>query len=107
MSYRGRWQAGSGVKFGSERRHCRGTWVAQSVGRPTLAQVMISQLVGASPTLGSVLAARSLESASDSVSPSLFAPLPLTLCLYLTHKNKCSKKNKKKKKESKEALQVD
>ena len=38
--------------------------------RPTLAQVMISQLVSSSPASGSVLTARSLEPASDSVSPS-------------------------------------
>ena len=39
----------------------RGTWVAQSVERPTLAQVMISPSVGSSPALGSVLTAQSLE----------------------------------------------
>ena len=47
-----------------------GAWVAQSAKHPILAQVMISQLVGSSPALGSVLTGRSLESASDSVSPS-------------------------------------
>ena len=46
-------------------------WVAQSVKRPTSAQVMISQSVGSSPVSGSVLTARSLEPVSDSVSPSL------------------------------------
>ena len=51
-----------------------GTWVTQSVEHPTSAQVMISQLVGSSPALGSVLTAQSLEPASDSVSPSLSAP---------------------------------
>ena len=71
-----------------------GTWVAQSVKRPTSAQVMISQFVGSSPTLGSVLTAQSLEPASDSVSPSLSAPPPLILCLC--HKNKTLKKIKKK-----------
>ena len=61
-----------------------GAWVAQSVKRPTSAQVMISQLVGLSPTLCSVLTARSLEPASDSMSPSpLSAPPSLTLCLSL------------------------
>ena len=45
--------------------------MAQSVKRPTPAQVMISRSVGWSPTLGSVLTAQSLEPASDSVSPSL------------------------------------
>ena len=39
----------------------RGTWVAQLVKRPTLAQVMISQFPSLSPALGSVLAARSLD----------------------------------------------
>ena len=34
-------------------------WVAQLVERPTLAQVMIWQLVGSRPTLGSVLTAQS------------------------------------------------
>ena len=45
--------------------------MAQSVKRPTSAQVMISRSVGSSPTLGSVLTAQSLEPAWDSVSPSL------------------------------------
>ena len=38
--------------------------MAQSVKRPTSAQVMISQFVGLSPASGSVLTARSLEPAS-------------------------------------------
>ncbi|KAF0883508.1 VIP2 kinase, partial [Crocuta crocuta] len=38
-----------------------GTWVAQSVKCPTLAQVMISRLVGLSPMLDSVLIAQSLD----------------------------------------------
>ena len=50
-----------------------GAWVAQSVKRPTSAQVMISQSMSSSPTLGSVLTAQSLEPASVSVSPSLSA----------------------------------
>ena len=66
----------------------RGAWVAQSVKRPTLVQVMILQFVGSSPTLGSVLTAGNLEPASDSVSPSLFAPPPLTLCLLSVSLNK-------------------
>ena len=55
----------------------------QSVMRPTAAQVMISWFVGLSPTSGSVLTARSLEPASDSVSPPLSGPplLALSLCL--------------------------
>ena len=61
-----------------------GTWVAQSVKRPTSAQVMISQFVNSSPVSGSVLTAHSLEPASDSVSPSLSDPPLLTLCLCLS-----------------------
>ena len=61
-----------------------GAWVAQSVERLTLAQVVISQFMDT----GSVLTARSLEPASDSVSPSLSAPSLLTLCLSLSLKNK-------------------
>ena len=59
-----------------------GAWVAQSVRRPTSAQVMISQgSVGLSPASGSVLAAQSLEPALDSVSPSLSLPFPCSLSL--------------------------
>ena len=50
--------------------------MAQSVKCPTSAQVVISQFMGWRPTSGSVLKAQSLESASDSVSPSLSLPLP-------------------------------
>ena len=63
-----------------------GTWVAQSVERPTSAPVMISQSVSSSPALGSVLTAQSLEPALDSVSPSLSAPPPLAICLSLSQK---------------------
>ena len=52
----------------------RGTWVAQLVGHPTSAQVMISLLVSWRPMLGSALAVQSLDPASDSVPVSL--PLP-------------------------------
>ena len=58
----------------------RGAWVAQSVKRPTLAQVMISWFVSSSPRSGSVLTAQSLEPASDSVSPPPSAPPLLALC---------------------------
>ena len=58
--------------------------MAQSVERPTLAQVMVSQFVGSSPASGSGLMAGSLEPASDSVSPSLSAPPPLVLSLPLS-----------------------
>ena len=69
-------------------RFAGGTWVAQLVKRPTLAQVTILWLVGSSPAAGSLPTARSLEPASDSVSPSLAAPPPLTLCLSLSKINK-------------------
>ena len=52
-------------------KHDRGAWVAQSVERPTSAQVMISRSVGSSPASGSVLTAQSLGPVPDSVSPSL------------------------------------
>ena len=65
-----------------------GAWVAQSVERPTSAQVMISHSVSSSPVAGSVRTAQSLEPALDSVSPSLSAPPLLTLCLTLSLKNK-------------------
>ena len=45
--------------------------MAQTIKRPTSAQVMISQIMGSSPVSGSALTAQSLEPASDSVSPSL------------------------------------
>ena len=70
----------------------RGAWVAQSVERPTSAQVMISRSVGLSPASGSVLTARSLEPASDSMSPSLSALPPLVRvrarALSLSHRDK-------------------
>ena len=55
--------------------------MAQLVKRPTLAQFMISQFVGSSPASGSVPTTQSLEIASDSVSPSLFATPLLVLSL--------------------------
>ena len=61
----------------------RGAWVAQSVKRPTLAQVTISRLVGSSPASGSVLTALSLEPVSDSVSLCLSDIPPFMLCLSL------------------------
>ena len=63
-----------------------GAWVAQSVERPTSAQVMISQFVSSSPTSGSGLTAQSLEPASDSVSPCLSALPLLTPCLSHSQK---------------------
>ena len=55
--------------------------MAQLVGRPTSAQVMTSRSLSSSPATGSGLTAQSLEPASDSVSPSLSAPPPLSLPL--------------------------
>ena len=44
-------------------------------------------VLSSSPMLGSVLPAQSLYPALDSVSPSLSAPPPLTLCLSLKNKH--------------------
>ena len=62
-------------------------WVAQSVERPTSTQVTISRFVGLSPMSGSVLTARILEPALDSVSPLLSAlrRLMLRLSLFLNN----------------------
>ena len=59
--------------------------MAQSVKRPTSAQVVISQSVGSSPASGSVRTAQSLEPTLDSVSP-LSAPPMLVLCLSIINK---------------------
>ena len=74
-----------GVEVTLKRLSLRGAWVAQSVKRPTSAQVMILRFVGSSPALGSVLTAQSLEPASDCVSLSLCPPL-LMLCLSKINK---------------------
>ena len=58
--------------------------MAQSVKRPTSAQVVILWFVGSGPASGSVLTAQSLKPALDSVSPSLSAPPPLVLALFLS-----------------------
>ena len=58
-----------------------GPWVAQSIERPTSAQVMISQSMSSSPTSDSVLTAQSLEPAADSVSLSLCPSPASTLSL--------------------------
>ena len=62
------------VRWGWSIERCNGARVAQSVKRPTSVQVMISRLESLSLASGSVLSARSLEPALDSVSPSLSAP---------------------------------
>ena len=69
--------------------------LGQLVLWPISAQVMILRSVSSSPAPGSVLAARSLEPASESVSLSLSAPPLLVLCLFLSLKNKCLKTKKK------------
>ena len=65
-----------------------GAWGAQSVERPTSAQVMMSHSVSLSPASGSVLTAQSLEPTSDSVSPPLSAPPLLMLSLSVSKINK-------------------
>ena len=62
--------------------------MTQSVKHLTSVQVMISQLVGSHPALGSVLTAQRLEPASESVSPSVSALPLLTLSLSLSKINK-------------------
>ena len=63
--------------------------MAQSVKRPTSAQVVISRSVSLSPASGSVLTAQNLEPASDSVSPSLSDPPPIhALSLSVSKVNK-------------------
>ena len=66
----------------------RGAWVAQPVKCPTSAQVTISRFVSSSPASGSVPTARSLEPASDSMSPSLSAP-PRSCSRVLCLKSRC------------------
>ena len=72
------------LRLFSEIRTVRGAWVAQSVERLTSAQITISQFLSLRPMLGSVLTARSLEPALDSVSPSLSLPLPHSCSVTLS-----------------------
>ena len=65
--------------------NCRGAWVAQLVKRPTSARDVILRFLGSRPTLGSVLTARSLEPASESVSL-LSLPLPCSCSLSVSQK---------------------
>ena len=65
----------------------------QSVKHLTLAQVMILQFVGSSPTSGYVLTAQSLEPALDSLSPSLSVPLSLSLKNKQTFKKRLEIQN--------------
>ena len=66
-----------------------GAWVAQSVGCPTLAQVMISWFVGLSPTLSSLLLAQSLL---QILCPPLSLPLPCSYSCCLKNKQTVLKK---------------
>ena len=62
----------------------QGAWVARLVKHPSSAQVMISRFVSSGLMSGSAQTAQSLEPASDSVSPFLSAPPPLTRALSLS-----------------------
>ena len=64
----------------------RGAWVAQWVKCLISIQATISQFLGSSPTLGSGLTVKSLETASDSMSAFLSAPPLLVLCLSKINK---------------------
>ena len=59
------------IGTGLEVKMTRGSWVAQSVERPTSVQVLISRFVGLSPSLGCALTAQGLLLL---LSPSLSAP---------------------------------
>ena len=69
----------------TEREEHWGAWAAQSVKRPTSAQVMISRFVISSPASGSVLTAWSLL---QILSPPLSVPPMLMFCLSLPLNNK-------------------
>ena len=60
----------------------RGTWVAQSVKRPTLAQIMVSWFVSLSPMSGS---ARRVQSLLWILCLPFSAPTLLTLSISLTN----------------------
>ena len=78
----------------SNNRNFRGTWVAQLVKQPTLAQVVISRFMGSSPLSGSVLTAQSLELLWILCLP-LSLPLPqITLSVSLSLSLSLSLKNK-------------
>ena len=82
IMYKGTMKTENNISFPGD------AWVAQSVKRPTSAQVTILRSVSSSPASGSGLMAQSLELASDSVSPS-FCPSPLrALSLSVSKINK-------------------
>ena len=64
-----------------------GAWVAQLVKRPISAQVMISQLMGSSPTLGSLFSAKPVLDPLSALSP-----LPWSLSLSKINIKKKRKK---------------
>ena len=72
----------------SKKRKTRGAWMAQSVRRPTSAQVMVLRFMSLSPVSGSVLTAQSLEPDLDSVSLSFSASTLHALCICLSKVNK-------------------
>ena len=69
--------------------------MTQSVKNPTSAQVTILQLVGLSHASGSVLTAQSLETASNSVSPSLPLPALHSVSIFLSKNEKTLKLKKR------------
>ena len=72
-----------------KEKETRGAWVAQSVKRPSSAQIMTSWLGSLSPLSGSVLTVQSLKPLQIlCLSLSLSALTPLTLSLSLSLKNK-------------------
>ena len=71
-----------------------GAWVAQSAERPTLAQVVISRLVGSSPESGSALAVRNLLGI---LSLALSLPPPLYWSFFSLSQNKEAKRKKERK----------
>ena len=77
------WRVGQCTEEATQTLISWGAWVARSVKHPTLAQVMISQFVGSSPTLGSVLTLRAWN-LLQIMCPPLSAPSPLMLCLSLS-----------------------
>ena len=84
--------------------HFWGHMGAQLLKPLASAQVMISRFMGSSPAWGSVLTARSLEPASDSVFPSLSAPPQLALSLEKIKIKMSIKKNNKTKKKNRLSL---
>ena len=82
----------------------RSGWLAQSVKRLTSAQATISRFVSSSPASGSALTAQSPEPASDSVSPSLSAPPPLSLSPSVSKINTLERKEGRKKRKEKKEL---